>query len=110
MKIRTGFVSNSSSSSFIVYGFMCDYGDELYEKLEDSFGSDISHYITHMDSEGYLVGKKLGIIDEEGWEYIDPTDERSLDEYKEEVVNTFKKDNLDISSKDFRLIIGSHFS
>ena len=55
-------------------------------------------------------GLQKGFIDEEGWEYIDPTDERSLDEYKEEVVNTFKKDNLDISSKDFRLIIGSHFS
>ena len=40
----------------------------------------------------------------------DVSEKETLDEYKEEVVNTFKKDNLDISSKDFRLIIGSHFS
>ena len=33
MKTRTGFVSNSSSSSFIVYGVLCDSKEEMFIKL-----------------------------------------------------------------------------
>ena len=33
MKTRQGFVSNSSSSSFIVYGVLCDSKEEMFAKL-----------------------------------------------------------------------------
>jgi len=35
MKIRNGFVSNSSSSSFVIYGTMETMTDELAEKLDE---------------------------------------------------------------------------
>ena len=35
MKIRNGFVSNSSSSSFIVYGFSSDDSDKVYKLIVD---------------------------------------------------------------------------
>jgi len=40
MKTRLGFVSNSSTASFVLVGFVADelveqFGDEIYERLED---------------------------------------------------------------------------
>ena len=46
MKIRSGFVSNSSSSSFIVFGFSSEDSDRLYDMVkkkveaEDPYLSD----------------------------------------------------------------------
>ncbi len=36
MKYRTGFVSNSSSSSFLIYGASIDFTDEIKEKIINS--------------------------------------------------------------------------
>lgn len=40
MKIRNGFVSNSSSSSFIIYGFSSDDSDKVYNLVMDKLLED----------------------------------------------------------------------
>lgn len=76
MKIRTGFVSNSSSSSFCIYGISIDL-NELEETLFEQFPSDeevkkIQDLKKSEDYEDYdvyeevveLTIKKLQIIDD----------------------------------------------
>lgn len=43
MKIRHGFVSNSSSSSFILYGFSPDDSDKVYDMLKKKFEAEDSY-------------------------------------------------------------------
>jgi hypothetical protein len=62
MKIRSGFVSNSSSSSFIVLGFYTD--EEVDEKLLDEGDA---HCVESPSR--YVVGETLGRVE---YDYLEP--------------------------------------
>lgn len=52
MKVRSGFVSNSSSSSFLIIGVHAN--DDLYHKLQEKYWEDLEFYAG--DEEGYCIG------------------------------------------------------
>lgn len=52
MKLRNGFVSNSSSSSFLILGVHTD--EDTYYNLRERYEDDLSFY--QGDEEGYCVG------------------------------------------------------
>ena len=70
MKIRSGFVSNSSTSSFCIYGIMYrfenskdgyDGWDEL-EKIFKDTGISIHSGPEYSDSDGYYIGREYTSI------------------------------------------------
>ena len=69
MKVRTGFVSNSSGSSFLIYGFCMD--DEELEELFRVIGlikdSDDGYELWSM-----FEGGPLALLKEQGFDYYTP--------------------------------------
>lgn len=83
MKIRTGFVSNSSTSSFIVWG--------TYVSNEETAELGDSDFIDKI----YEAGLKYG-YDNEGDRMVglspaDMKDDQTLLEFKQSIVDTLKK-------------------
>lgn len=72
MKLRNGFVSNSSSSSFLIIGVHAD--EDVYNRLEEKYGyegtvcpelldfyaGDEDGYCIGVEAVGYLEKEKLG--------------------------------------------------
>ena len=72
MKIRNGFVSNSSSSSFILFGFSSEDSDKVYDmvkakvKKEDPYLSDQKLF---WKIQYYLERRGIDYCYKEDWNY-----------------------------------------
>lgn len=99
MKIRSGYVSNSSSSSFCIYGATFDYA-ELMEKVEKFFTED---ELEELEDDPYLLEEKLckktdlAIFSSEGesfWigkSWADIGDDETGGQFKESVKEEIEK-------------------
>lgn len=105
-KIRTQFVSNSSSSSFLIYGSPVDHTDfekEIYEKiLEKEISED--EYEEFDDNVLEEVAEKLGLEciygPEErylGKSWCSIGDDETGKQFKENIENALKKLDPEIS-------------
>ena len=102
MKIRNGFVSNSSSSSFVILGVKRNFDDELdYEKIEnEKFGNGIrTLYVEENDCD--II---TGFILADGDDYLDYTS-KSFDQLTEMAQKVSDTLNVDIES--VKLITGT---
>jgi hypothetical protein len=64
MKFRSGFVSNSSSSSFILVGV--SFSSDEYEALPDDVRENLEdNFYVYDEVDEYLVGSKIASWDEE---------------------------------------------
>ena len=83
MKIRTGFVSNSSSSSFCLVGYAIDMDYDNYNELEEKFkdsGLKVRYGISDY-ADDILVGKDI----------YDMKDEETLSEFKERILKKLRE-------------------
>ncbi|MGN1178040.1 MAG: hypothetical protein ACI4SI_03255 [Candidatus Ornithospirochaeta sp.] len=72
MKIRSGFVSNSSSSSFIVFGFSSEDYDEMYDMVEKKIEEEdpyLSEKKLYWEIQNYLERYGIDYCHKGDWEY-----------------------------------------
>lgn len=70
MKVRSGFVSNSSSSSFIVCGFNEEDSCKVYDMLKDKFKVEGSYISGNYISEREIYWKVDSYLKEHGIDYL----------------------------------------
>lgn len=102
MKIRNGFVSNSSSSSFVILGVKRSFNDELdYEKVDsERFDSGIrTLYVEERDCDVIT-----GIVISDSDDYLDYYS-KSINELTEMAEKVSTALNVDIS--EVKLITGT---
>jgi hypothetical protein len=100
MKIRSGFVSNSSSSSFCIYGVCID----SWNKLKDAY-QNLTGNMVNDDGDGYYdicdtIQNRTGLFYEIdygseyfyfGQQYTNQPDDKTFGQFKEETNNKIKE-------------------
>jgi hypothetical protein len=83
MKIRSGFVSNSSSSSFVILGFKTNEGIDIPK----------GHSYVNMDDDSYIIGY---IIADDEYLEDDEIDFSILEAKRQKISEDFGKDLSEI--------------
>ena len=110
MKVRTGFVSNSSSSSFIIQGYMID-SKQIPAEISKDFYS-ITHSVKGMDSkvdgDDYYIGKILmDGVEEESVQQLDVKPIKNI----KPIIEKFLKDNkIEINESNFGIFAGNTYN
>ena len=122
MKQRNGFVSNSSSSSFIAVGFKHDFSDnELFEKLKNIYngeleGNDQEESLAYDLFEEFVISRDTEIIFGETIAYglddygISNTSLEEIQEIKEEVIKKAESFGMKVKEEDVKLFYGSQYN
>ena len=100
MKIRQGFVSNSSSSSFICFGVRLTAADK--KRIEDEDTDFDSFFV---DEEQTIIGDSISISSEDGIEEIDDLDMDKADIAKRLSETLARK----ITAKDIKIFTGTEY-
>jgi len=100
MKIRQGFISNSSTSNFLIYGFKVPYKDSLEKDVEDfNNKTGLNFNCLYGVGEEVIIGKVFFDIDSAEGSYIDNLDidqlelnniANKVDDYAKYITDVFK--------------------